>query len=119
MSLSGLFFWCVCSFSLALVGLVLGINNPSPSNTFNNSIQALVWVIFAVVVLLFGAIFLALMETRPELRADASWSELSHEVAARQQLVAVARQAHQEAMAAYDTAAGRFPARWFVGADRG
>jgi signal transduction histidine kinase len=45
---------------LTLVGLVLGISSPSPINTFNRSIQGVLWIVVALSILLLGAVFLAL-----------------------------------------------------------
>jgi signal transduction histidine kinase len=49
---------------LVVIGLILGLNNPSQPNAFNNSVQALLWILFALVVLLFGAVFLALRKPK-------------------------------------------------------
>lgn len=46
------------------VGLVLGLNNLSQPGTFNSSIQNLVWILFALAILLFGAVFLALRKPK-------------------------------------------------------
>ena len=61
----------------------------------------------------------ALIRKKSELIAGTAWSELAREVATRRQRVVVARQVHQEAIAACDTAASQFPARWFTGKSRG
>jgi signal transduction histidine kinase len=45
---------------LTLVGLVLGISSPSPVNTFNRSVQGVLWTVVALSILLLGAVFLAL-----------------------------------------------------------
>src|SRR3954468_23156857 len=40
---------------LAAIGLALGVTSPSQPNTFNGSVQNLLWVVFALAILLFGA----------------------------------------------------------------
>lgn len=49
---------------LTLIGLVIGLNFPSQPNTFNASVQGLLWVLFALVVSLAGAVFLVLRKPK-------------------------------------------------------
>lgn len=50
---------------LAAIGLVFGLfASPAQPDTFNGSTQALMWVLFALVILLFGAVFLALRKPK-------------------------------------------------------
>ena len=49
---------------LVVIGLALGLTSPSQPNTFNSSVQNLLWVVFALAILLFGAVFLALRKPK-------------------------------------------------------
>ena len=49
---------------LTVIGLVLGLNFPSQPNTFNASVQGLLWVLFALIISLTGAVFLVLRKPK-------------------------------------------------------
>lgn len=68
--------------------------------------------------MLAGALtrFFAVAEAYPDLKADTTMTQLSEELSATENKVAFARQAFNDAVMAYNTAAEQFPATLIAGA---
>lgn len=49
---------------LTLIAMAIGLNFPSEPNTFNNSVQGFLWVLYTLVIALAGAVYLTLRKPK-------------------------------------------------------